>query len=131
MEDANFLSHESHRYRWKLEIAPEAMSEAKLYKKMALDIVFRSRQLQQLEHKSDGMLTAMFTTLMDRYVSGRAEHRFRLLPVQDEELLAAAPDERSRARLVCDALARLTDGAATRLWRRLFDPEYRSITDLG
>jgi dGTP triphosphohydrolase len=33
--------------------------------------------------------------------------------------------------LVCDAVARMTDGAATRLHRRLFDAEFRSITDLG
>ncbi len=131
VDDVNFLSAVTQRYRWRLDIAPEAAGEARLYKKMALDIVFRSRQLQQLEHKSDRLLTDMFSALMDRYVNGKAEHKFRLLPQFEEQQIAGAPDERSKARLVCDALARLTDGAATRMWRRLFDPEYRSITDLG
>ena len=67
---------------------------------------------------------------------------FALLYVQQEasrdtrdrlerEALAQAETEADRARLVCDALARMTDGAATKMHRRLFDADFHSITDLG
>ncbi len=129
--DANFLTISSRRYAWKLEVAPEARAEAALYKKLALHLVFRSRQLQQLEHKSDVMLTQLMTALMERYVTGTAASRFRLLRESEEAALEKAESAPERARLVCDAVARMTDGAATRLYRRLFDAEFRSITDLG
>lgn len=129
--DANFLTGTSRRYAWKLVVAPEARAEARLYKKLALHLVFRSRQLQQLEHKSDVMLTQLMGALMDRYVTGRSPSRFRLLRESEEAALEREETEAGRARLVCDAVARMTDGAATRLYRRLFDAEFRSITDLG
>jgi dGTPase len=129
--DANFLTGSTRRYAWKLVVAPEARAEAQLYKKLALHLVFRSRQLQQLEHKSDVMLTQLMTALMDRYVTGKSASKFRLLRESEEAALEKETSEAGRARLVCDAVARMTDGAATRLYRRLFDAEFRSITDLG
>ncbi len=129
--DVNFLTGSSRRYGWRLRVAPEAQAEARLYKKMALHLVFRSRQLQQLEHKSDVMLTRLMAALMDRYVSGTSPGRFHLLRESEEAALEVEPDAAGKARLVCDAVARMTDGAATRLYRRLFDAEFRSITDLG
>ncbi len=128
--DANFLSGETHRYRWRLEIDDSARTESKLYKKIALHLVFKSRQLQQLEHKSDHLLTRSFRTLAERYVTRSAESQFRLLPEEDEARLDAAGDEQARARLICDCLTRLTDGAATRLSRRLYDADFQSIVDL-
>ena len=119
------------RYAWKLVVTPEARAEAKLYKKLALHLVFKSRQLQQLEHKSDVMLTQIMEALMTRYVVNGGGQGFRLLRESEEAALAAAGSAEDRARLVCDAVARMTDGAATRLYRRLFDAEFRSITDLG
>lgn len=129
--DANFLSQESHRYRFRLEIDPAARAESKLYKKIALQLVFKSRQLQQLEHKSDWLLTRLFNTLVERYVTRSSASRFRLLPESDEAHIEAADDEKSRARLVCDVITRMTDGAATRMCRRLFDADFQSIADLG
>ena len=129
--DANFLSGWSQRYRFRLEIDPAARAESKLYKKIALQLVFRSRQLQQLEHKSDTLLTRLFQTLEERYVTGTASGKFRLLPESDEAQIAAAPDAKSRARIVCDVITRMTDGAATRMYRRLFDADFQSIVDLG
>ena len=121
----------SHRYRFRLAIAEEARAETKLYKRIALHLVFKSRQLQQLEHKSDWLLTRLFKTLADRYIAGTSPGKFRLLPESDEEHLAAAPDENARARIICDVITRMTDGAATRMCRRLFDADFQSIVDLG
>ena len=129
--DVNFMTGWTRRYAWKLVVTEEARAEAKLYKRLALHLVFRSRQLQQLEHKSDVMLTQLMAALMDRYVTGRAASAFRLLRESEEAALEKETTEAGKARLVCDAVARMTDGAATRLYRRLFDAEFRSITDLG
>jgi len=129
--DEGFLSPRSQRYRFRLEIAPEARAETKLYKRIALHLVFKSRQLQQLEHKSDALLTRLFDTLAARYVTGTAASHYRLLPESDEAQIAAAPDTMSRARLVCDFITRLSDGAATRLCRRLYDADFQSIADLA
>jgi len=128
--DNGFLSDRTARYRFRLAIAPEARAETKLYKKIALHLVFKSRQLQQLEHKSDWLLTRLFETLAARYITRTAASAFRLLPESDETRLAETPDESARARLICDFITRLSDGAATRLCRRLFDAGFQSITDL-
>lgn len=129
--DDGFLSDRTARYRFRLAIAPEAVAETKLYKKIALHLVFKSRQLQQLEHKSDWLISRLFKTLAERYITGTAASQFRLLPESDEAHIAAAPDEAGRARVVCDVITRLSDGAATRLCRRLFDADFQNIADLG
>jgi dGTPase len=129
--DANFMCHESHRYRFRLVVEDEAREESRLYKKIALHLVFKSRQLQQLEHKSDWLLTRLFQTLADRYITGRSSGNFRLLPETDERHIEAASGENERARIVCDVITRMTDGAATRMCRRLFDADFQSIVDLG
>jgi dGTPase len=128
--DDGFLSDRSARYRFNLSIAPEARAETKLYKRIALHLVFKSRQLQQLEHKSDWLLTRLFETLAAHYITRTAASTFRLLPESDEARIAETPEESGRARLICDFIARLSDGAATRLCRRLFDAGFQSITDL-
>ena len=45
-------------------------------------------------------------------------------------VITAAPDEATRARLVCDFLAGMTDGYAARTYKRLFSPDFGSIGDL-
>ena len=39
-------------------------------------------------------------------------------------------ESRGAAQVICDYLAQLTDHEAIRLYRRLFDPDFGSITDL-
>lgn len=129
--DASFMSPRTQRYGFRLTVAEEARDESRLYKRIALHLVFKSRQLQQLEHKSDWLLTRLFHTLTDRYVTNTSASRFHLLPESDESHLDAAPDENARARLICDVITRMTDGAATRFCRRLFDADFQSIVDLG
>jgi dGTPase len=71
----------------------------------------------------------MFAVLRDRYIlsgGGKA----RLLPVETERLITACGTEEGRARVVCDYLANMSDQFAVRLYRRLFDPGFGSLTDL-
>jgi dGTPase len=42
----------------------------------------------------------------------------------------AARDESAGARLLCDHLSGMTDAYALRSYKRLFDPDYGSISEL-
>jgi dGTPase len=55
---------------------------------------------------------------------------FILLPEDDQKLISTQTSEADRARIICDVLARMTDGIATRTYKRLFDADFGSIVDL-
>jgi dGTPase len=46
------------------------------------------------------------------------------------EMRQAGNDPARRARIICDYLAGMTDAFASRIYKRLFDPDYGSIVDL-
>ena len=125
----NFMSGETTRYRYNLIIDPETVAESKLYKKISLDLVFRAPQLQQLDHKAYRILGELFSIFADNYI-GTEKRRLRLLPAEVEKTIALAPDDNTRARLICDLMAKMTDRFAVRTYRRLADPDFGSIVDL-
>jgi dGTPase len=129
--DVNFLSGMSQRYRYRLVIDPEMRAESALFKKLAFEVVFLSPQLKQLEHKGSRMLHQLWEVLGERYISGGTidGQDFQLLPADTAAEINAA-DESTRARLVCDFLAGMTDGYAARTYKRLFSPDFGSIGDL-
>jgi len=131
-QDVNFLSHLSNRYRYRLEIGPEARAESKLFKKLAFDVVFLSPELKQLEHKGSFLLRRLWSTLFTRYAEGEAidGQYFALLPQETAEEIEQAGSRDERARLICDFLADQTDGSAARMFQRLFTPDFGSIGDL-
>jgi len=120
------------RHRYRLAIEPDIEEECALYKRLALDLVFRSQQLQQLDRKSDYILTRLFGVFAELYILAERPGRshYHLLSEEEERLVFAQPDEASRARVVCDVLAKMTDGIASRTYRRLFDADFGSIVDL-
>lgn len=124
------LAEASNRYRFSLAIAPEIRKEANLYKRLALDVVFRSQQLQQLDHKGDHILRGLFGVLAQHYLNQPVPCPFRLLAPTTEALLRNAHTESDRARLLCDYVASMTDGFATRTYKRFFDPDFGSIVDI-
>ena len=128
----NVLSATTNRYRFKLVIEPEVRAESALFKRLAFDVVFLSPQLKQLEYKGSRMLRQIHDALTQRYVTGQAidGQDFQLLPADTAAEITAAPDEATRARLVCDFLAGMTDGYAARTYKRLFVPDFGSIGDL-
>ena len=130
--DVNFLSGASNRYHYRLAIDPDVKAESALFKKLAFEVVFLSPQLKQLEHKGSRMLRQLWEVLGERYVSGGSidGQDFQLLPADTAAEIASAPDEAARARLVCDFLAGMTDGYAARTYKRLFSPDFGSISDL-
>ena len=90
---------------------------------------FAVGQLQQLDHKAHRVLGELFEIFADNYMGGR-KRPLRLLPEELESSIGGAPDEDGKARLICDALAKMTDRFAVRTYRRLVDPEFGSIVDL-
>ncbi len=130
MEANNHMSASTNRYRYDLGVRRELKVECKTYKRIATDLVFRSPQLQQLDAKADMILTRLFETLAETYLTKPKTPRFRLLSGDQEARLQACDSEVERARLLCDTVANLTDSAATRMYKRLFDADFGSILDL-
>ncbi len=126
---ANFLSQSSRRHQFALEIDPALRRRADLHKKIALELVFLSPQLQQLDHKADFILTRVFGVLKERYIDTVQPKGLHLMPAAIEKDIQAAADAPARARLVCDWIANMTDHFAFRTYRRLFDADFGSITD--
>lgn len=126
---ANFLSQSTRRHQLALEIDPRQRRRADLHKKIALDLVFLSPQLQQLDHKANFILTRLFEVLRDRYIEKADCRGLHLLPTSLEKEIQQAEGVQQRARLVCDWIANMTDHFAFRTYRRLFDADFGSITD--
>lgn len=129
-ERRGFMADRTHRYRFQLVVAAEAEREAQFYKKMANDIIFESAQLQQMEHKARKILFSLWESAWSHYVErgGRVIH---LLPPRVGKLIEAEESVAGKARQICDWLAGLTDGMIVRTYRRLNDPDFGSIRDLG
>ncbi|MCF6311514.1 MAG: dNTP triphosphohydrolase [Verrucomicrobiales bacterium] len=131
-KDQNFMSAQSHRYQYALQVDATMAAESKLYKRLAMAVVFKSSQLQQLDKKADFIVQRLFGMLAEYYILPGQPSRdhFCLLSERDEQAIFSQPEESGRARLVCDVIARMTDGRAARMYQRLFDPSFGSIVDL-
>ncbi len=131
-ETDSFLSDKTNRHRYRLVIDPVVSEARDFYKSLSLDLVFKTRQLQQLDRKSDYILTRLFDVYAELYIEPDAPgpNHFKLLSEEEERLVFSQPDKASRARIVCDVLAKMTDGIATRTYKRLFDADFGSIVDL-
>lgn len=124
------MAKATHRYGFKLAIDPQAKRLAKFYKRVALDLIFRSAPLQQMDYKGDRVLEDLYRAVSDSYFSDGLPQS-SILPEKTAALMTEAGDDRDRKRLVArDFLASLTDGQALRIHKRLYDPEYASIIDL-
>lgn len=131
-QDSNFLSSVSNRYKYRLTIEPGIRAESELFKQLAFEVVFLSPQLKQLEYKGSRMLRQLWELLETRYVHGDSidGQDFQLLPDDTVREIESSPDKATRARLICDYLAGMTDGYAARTYKRLFSPDFGSINDL-
>ncbi len=123
------LAAATQRYAWNLAIAPAIVAEADFYKKLAYDVIFQSPSILQIEFKGGFIIDRLFGALREHCIEP-PQPKLAFLPARWNAALREAKTEAARARLVCDFLADLTDGAAIRLYRRLFDPAFGSITDL-
>lgn len=116
------------RHRFDLAIEPAILSERRALGRLAADLVFKAPPLQHLEHKSAHILSALFRLFEQHHILGQGG--LRLLPPATAAAIEAKTDPSARARLLCDYLAGMTDGFAIRAYKRMFDPDFGSITDL-
>lgn len=126
---AGFLSAETNRHAFDLQIGPEVAAESKLYKRIALDLIFRSTQLQQIEFKGGQILKKIFTALASECLDP-SKKGLKILPPAVQILIDIEPDPIARKRRLCDHLAGLTDGQAVRTYKRLYNADFGSIAEL-
>lgn len=117
----NFMSELSRRYRYELVVDANMQKRARLNKRIAMDLVFETPQLHQLDYKAESVLKRLFEVLAERYVKREGGRVWHFLPEAVERVLDREDDEKNRARLVCDWIASLTDRSAYRVHQRLFD----------
>lgn len=130
VERDNFLADLSNRWRFGITVDAEVQREQRLFNRIAVDLVFRSPQVCQLEHKGDFMLTRLWSTLTDHYLPDGKPRLALLSGDFEREIGREGLDEAARARVLCDYLAGMTDGFASRIYKRLFDADFGSIVDL-
>lgn len=128
-ETSNFMSAATNRYHYNLVVDESVRAESKLFKKLAYEVVFLSPQLNQLEYKGNHMLERLWKLLSERYLSGELQG-YQLLPDVIAEEIQNAEELENKKRLLCDYLASLTDSSTSRLYKRLFVPDFGSIGDL-
>ena len=124
-----FLSDRTQRHAFGLAIDPLVKTESKLYKKIALELIFKSTQLQQIEFKGGHILERLFKSLCEHCADSKHKG-LRILPNQVLELMDQEKSETGRYRRLCDYTAGLTDGLAVRTYKRLFDADCGSIAEL-
>jgi len=129
VDSENFMTPYTQRYAYALKIAPERVAESKLYKQIAFDLIFSSSLLQQIEYKSSQILDKLWEALTNSYLES-GKQSLKLLPDPVDHWVRQEASEPGRARRLCDFIANLTDLEAIRLYRRLFEPDFGSITDL-
>jgi dGTPase len=128
-EQAVSMPTQTNRHAYRLTITDEAKTKINLQKTLCRVHVYGSSALQQIEFKGGSMLRKLAETLFDNYL-GATIKPVRLLP-DDVHCIVLASDEKSvRARLLCDHLSGMTDAYALRSYKRLFDPDYGSISEL-
>lgn len=128
VETRNFMSDLTNRYKYNLEINPVYIDKANFYKRISIELVFRSPQLHQMEFKGDYMIRNMFSLFKDNYLKNTT--CIKLLNDYNDKIIRREQDENKKVRLICDQLAGMTDAFAMKTYRRLFDPEFGSISDL-
>ncbi|HPF69097.1 MAG TPA: dNTP triphosphohydrolase [Candidatus Krumholzibacteria bacterium] len=130
VERDTFMNDLTNRYRFGVALDPAVVREQKLYARLAREVVFQSPQVCQLEHKGGFMLQRIFTALRANYLDEGGARQALLSRDFEVEMQAAGDEPARRARIICDYLAGMTDAFASRIYKRLFDPDYGSIVDL-
>jgi dGTPase len=102
-----------------------------LYKDVSRIFVFGSSELHHIEFKGIDMLRRMIAVWSELYLGDNSpKARMRLLPGPVHDLILLQSDISERARIICDYISGMTDGYAVKMYKRLFDPDYGSITEL-
>lgn len=122
------ITGQTHRYDFVLEVDPSIRARCELQKKIAVDLVFKSPTLQQIELKGGCILEKLFECYREQYLG--ANKGLSILPEAIHTQIVALETETDKMRAICDYVSGLTDLQAMRAYKRLFSAEYGSIMDL-
>ena len=125
----NFMTKKTRRYRYKLVLKPLARARITLHKALCRDLVYGSSALQQIEFKGGELLRKLAKTLLNNYLCPTSKPVV-LIPTKDHRAVLSVTEQAEKARLLCDHLSGMTDAYALRSYKRLFDPDYGSISEL-
>jgi len=125
----NFMTARTHRHAYAMRIAPAAKARIDLHKAISKELIFGSSALQQIEFKGGHVLRELCHALFANYLEADRPPLL-LVPEEVHRALGAAGTKPARARLLCDHLSGMTDAYALRSYKRLFDPDYGSISEL-
>jgi dGTPase len=128
VERTGFMSDRTQRHRYSLEIDPAVHAQREVYKDLAIELVFRSPQINQLEYKGDHMLRQIFQVLVENYLE-KSDSPFRLLPTTLEEQVRAEGSTQAKARLIADYVAGMSDAFTQKTYQRLCESGFGSIGD--
>lgn len=121
-------SHLSNRHAYGITIDPQVQEVCSLHKHIAVDLIFKSAALQQIEFKGGYLLTQLYRAYHD-HLLGAEEKPLRILPDPIARWIANEPTLLGKRRFLCDHLASLTDGQAVRTYKRLFEPDFGSLAE--
>jgi len=127
--DDNFMTSRTRRHAYALVRKPEAKARIKLHKMLCRELIFGSGALQQIEFKGVQILRRLTETLFENYL-GTSSRPAVLVSGDVHRAVTKAETRPERARLLCDHLSGMTDAYALRSYKRLFDPDYGSISEL-
>jgi len=125
----NFMTSRTQRYAYTLVRKPEAEIRIKLHKALCRELIFGSGALQQIEFKGVQILKRLTETLFENYL-GTSSRPAVLVSGDVHRAVTSVETKSERARLLCDHLSGMTDAYALRSYKRLFDPDYGSISEL-
>lgn len=129
-EKTSRLKNLTQRYHFDLVIAPEILAECELYKKITAELIFTSTALQHYEFKGSHLLGELFKAIYEHYIL--REDGLKILPESiSEGILHGNPPRQEKVRRICDFLANLTDRQAIQAYKRLYHPDFGSLTDLS
>jgi dGTPase len=124
----NFMSAKTQRHAYGLVVAPEARMKIKVQKSLSKEFIYGSRFLQQTEFKGGAMLEKMMQAFHENYLA--ATKPVALVPGDVHRAVLSTDEKQVRARMICDYVSGMTDGYALRIYKRLFSPDFGSITEL-
>ena len=128
--EPSHLRELTQRYHFDLAIEPKILAECELYKKITADLIFTSTALQCYEFKGSHLLDELFKAIYDHYIV--REDGLKILPESTSEgILQGNPSADEKIRRICDFLANLTDRQAIQAYKRLYHPDFGSLTDLS
>jgi dGTPase len=125
----NFMSSRTRRHAYAIAIDPLAESRIDLHKMLSRELVFGSSELQQIEFKGERVLRQLGQMLFQNYMEPKNKPSV-LVPNGVHRAVVASDDVAEKARRLCDYVSGMTDAYALRSYKRLFDPDYGSISEL-